>query len=167
MAIDSTKDFPRFDTNNPTKVLEIPDNITRTFGNYTFSFSKGNKEARISKDNTKWLYNGDYFICVNGEALKDEDILNDIKMIYDRRIIKFIQSEIGKQQNETKEENVYSRIDEYKNRFANHLPITSIQLIQKIVYFSWHRCQVEDRLYPREVGCKGRKMFLDKIVANF
>jgi hypothetical protein len=40
MPIDPNQPYPMFDPLNPDLILDIPDNITRTFGNYQFSFKK-------------------------------------------------------------------------------------------------------------------------------
>ena len=33
-------------------------------------------------------------------------------------------------------------------------------LIKTALYFSWHKCQIEDRTYPQSVGWDGRDMYI-------
>jgi len=79
MPIDSNKPYPCFDKSNPTIVLGIPDNISRTFGTNKFTFTKANKISRISENPDAWCYIGDYFIHVNNAPWTDKTFLNKIK----------------------------------------------------------------------------------------
>ncbi len=47
MPVDRNVSYPIFDITNPTNVLDMPDNINITFGNFIIKFRKANKDARI------------------------------------------------------------------------------------------------------------------------
>lgn len=154
MPIITTQAFPTFDVNNPTQVLAIPDNVNRVFDNYSFVFTLGNKVGRVSRNEAEWQYNGDYFINVNNVPLRDSVIINDLNRLAPQ-VRDFVINEINRLKDINIEENVYHIIQAY-----NHGALTS--LVQKIVYFAWHRCHIEERLYPRSVGYSGRNMFLQQ-----
>ena len=52
-----------------------------------------------------------------------------------------------------------------KNNAVNNLIIPnnnyqSTDLIKTVLYFCWHRCQIEDRAYPQSVGWDGCDMYI-------
>jgi hypothetical protein len=158
MPINRENQFPCFDVNNPKAVLDIPDNIEVEFGGYKFSFSKGTKEGRISKNRNEWQYNGDYFIQVNGKSFSDSEIINMILEKKDPRINQFIKQEINIIRAMNIEKNVFDRINNYN--FSSNS-----DFIKMVLYYCWHRCQVEDRLYPSQIRNQmGNQMFIDGIM---
>jgi hypothetical protein len=67
--------------------------------------------------------------------------------------------------------NIYNSEQEAFNYISNiQLPCTlttHLDLIKMILYFSWYRCEIEDRLYPQQVNNQlGRRMFLGYVLGK-
>ncbi len=164
MPINPSQPYPMYNSNNPRAVLPIPDNINRQFGKYIFSFNKGTKNNFITKQ-----YNGDYIICINNRAWFDIDIWNlfvnnvpsNSSQIVERSLL-IVEKLWNMQQIE---QNIFDLINNFNTNFPNtynslnnlNIPL---DVIQTFLYFSWHRCHIEERAYPSVNRLNGRGDYL-------
>ena len=63
------------------------------------------------------------------------------------------------------EQTVYNMIANFQSYFPNTSSLTnqlgfSLDILQTFLYFSWHRCHVEERAYPSAYGYNGRGDYL-------
>jgi len=165
MPINPYKPYPVFNPNNPYQVLDIPDNISRKFGIYSFTFKKGTKCNAVTKQ-----YNGDYIIIVNNSAFKDLNIWNLVLNSIGRnlrniilRLLVIVESLWSK--TPQKEGEIFSTINNFQNNFPYTYQLirqNNIHLdrVQTFLYYSWHRCHIEERVYPSYFRYNGRGDYL-------
>jgi hypothetical protein len=164
MPINPKNVYPKYNKNMSTNCLDIPDNIRRQFGIYEFSFIEGTKVNYKTKQ-----YNGDYQICINNKNWRDFEIWNlfttninqNNEQLIERLllIIEYLWSELNT------EYDVYNHILQFNNKFNETFNLLkkftiSLDLIQSFLYYSWHRCHIEERAYPSEEGYNGRGDYL-------
>ena len=165
MPINPARPYPVFNPSNPNQILDIPDNIERIFGNYSFTFRQGTKQNAVTKQ-----YNGDYIIMVNNDVFKDLDIwtlvLDSISSDLGNiilRLLVIIESlwSITPQI----EEDIFSTIYNFQSNFPQTFQLIQqyhirLEVVQAFLYYSWHRCHIEERLYPCYYGYNGRGDYL-------
>lgn len=149
MPIHPDAPFPIFNPAFPTQALAIPDNLTVAMGRYVFSFKTGAKNQRRGGSA------GDYVIWVNGVQLRDKHIWEEVMVVGENervaRLLLFVLYRLLEIPVEAKVREAILDLETRMPGFSSLLSASSVEpdRIQKIWYYAWHRCHIEDRAYPK------------------
>lgn len=149
MPIDRHAPFQHFDPDFPDKALDIPDDLEVTFGNHRIVFKPG------AKNEKRQARPGDYTIHVNDKQLKDlalwqelthERYTTEITRLFLMALFAIQEIHIEQQAHDAIRDlhsiapNLYEKLMQQNHGALDRMSV--------VLYYCWHRCQIEDRAYP-------------------